>query len=100
MTSKGSNYIEDMNAKIFAEEYMVQNRSKHIDTNSLLKNIVERNLWPADTALTKPLGSALFNRFRKMMRFVKVCLEGKQSSHGDKFTDNKHCMIRRECRIF
>ena len=89
--------IDNMSAKIFAEEYMIQNRSKHIDTkfHYIREKIVEGMVklvhqptkkMPAD-ALTKPLGSALFKRFRKMMGVVKVCSYNKQSSHRDD-TDN------------
>ena len=74
--------IDNMSAKIFAEEYMVQNRSKHIDTkyHYIREKIVEGMIklvhqptkqMPAD-ALTKPLGPTLFKRFRKMMGVIQI----------------------------
>lgn len=77
--------IDNTSAKIFAEEYMVQSRSKHIDTkyHYIRERIVEGMIklvhqptkdMPAD-ALTKPLGPKLFNRFRRMMGVTRVCCE-------------------------
>jgi Reverse transcriptase (RNA-dependent DNA polymerase) len=74
--------IDNLSAKIFAEEYMVQNRSKHIDTkfHYIREKIAEGMVklvhqptkqMPAD-ALTKPLGPTLFKRFRKMMGVVEI----------------------------
>ena len=69
--------IDNQSAKMFAEEHMIQNRSKHIDTrfhfirekiNSGEVELFYRRTskMPAD-ALTKPLGPKDFQKFRKMM---------------------------------
>jgi hypothetical protein len=69
--------IDNKSAKILAEEYMIQNKSKHIDTKyhyireQVISNLIQliyqpSSQMPAD-ALTKPLGPKLFNRFRDMM---------------------------------
>ena len=75
--------IDNVSAKIFAEEYMVQNRSKHIDTKfhyirekiveGMVKLVHQPTKQMAADALTKPLGPALFRKFRKMMGVVRVC---------------------------
>ena len=74
--------IDNLSAKMFAEEYMVQNRSKHIDTRyhyireriteGLIKLFYQpTSKMPAD-ALTKPLGPRLFLKFRLMMGVHEV----------------------------
>ena len=74
--------IDNLSAKMLAEEYMVQHRSKHIDTRyhyireQVVKGMIElvhqpTTQMPAD-ALTKPLGPKLFRKFRRMMGVRKV----------------------------
>ena len=74
--------IDNLSAKMFAEEYMVQNRSKHIDTKyhyireQILEGMIKlvhqpTKQMPAD-ALTKPLGPKQFRKFRSMMGVKKV----------------------------
>ena len=74
--------IDNKSAKMFAEEHMIQNRSKHIDTkyHYVQEKIAEGEIKlfyqptlhnPADI-FTKPLSGVSFNRFRKMMGVVNV----------------------------
>ena len=74
--------MDNKSAKMFAEEYMVQNRSKHIDTkyHYIRERVAEGMVklfyqptkdMPADL-LTKPLGPALVEKFRKMMGVRRV----------------------------
>ena len=74
--------IDNKSAKMFAEEHMIQNRSKHIDTkyHYVREKIAEGEIKlfyqptlhnPADI-FTKPLSGVSFNRFRKMMGVVNV----------------------------
>lgn len=69
--------IDNLSAKVFAEEHMVQHRSKHIDTKhhyirqQIAAGVVRlfhqpTKHMPAD-ALTKPLGPKLHRRFRRQM---------------------------------
>ena len=74
--------MDNKSAKMFAEEYMVQNRSKHIDTkyHYIRERVAEGMVklfyqptkeMPADL-LTKPLGPTLVEKFRKMMGVRRV----------------------------
>ena len=77
--------IDNTSAKMFAEEHMVQNRSKHIDVryHYIRQQIGHRVVelvyqptasMPADT-LTKPLGPKLFGRFRNLIGIKRVTLQ-------------------------
>ena len=70
-------YIDNLSAKMFADEYMIRNRSHHIDTKyhfirgkitQCLVSLVHQSTkdMTADI-LTKPLGKKLFERFRHLM---------------------------------
>jgi hypothetical protein len=72
--------IDNKSAKMFAEERMIQNRSKHIAIrfHYIRERIADgtvklfyrqTQLMPADI-FTKPLGKKLFDRFRKMMGII------------------------------
>ena len=69
--------IDNRSAKLFAEEWMTQNKSKHIDIryHYVRQKVVEHAItllyvptseMPAD-ALTKPLDPKTFLKFRSMM---------------------------------
>ena len=75
-------HIDNSSAKYFAEENIVQNKSKHIDVkyHYIREKILEKDIelkhlpteqMPAD-ALTKPLGLKFFKRFRDMMNVKPI----------------------------
>lgn len=70
-------YIDNLSAKMFADEYMIRNRSRHIDTQyhfirekitqGLVSLVHQSTKDMAADILTKPLGKKLFERFRHLM---------------------------------
>ena len=79
--------IDNLSAKMFAEEYMVQNRSRHIDTKyhyirekiveGMIKLVHQPTKQMAADALTKPLGPKQFKKFRSMMGVKRVVCKNK-----------------------